>query len=231
MNDIEAIATRHSVRSYTQETIPADIRRSLDEEIERCNREGGLDIKSIYDEPEAFSSAMAHYGSFRNVRNYLVLAGKPSPDLEERCGYYGERLVLLAQRLGLNSCWVALTYKKRAVRKIIDAGQKLCVVIALGYGETNGKPRKSKMASQVSSVPNHTTAPAWFSAGVDAALLTPTAMNQQNFSLALVDACADRAVVELTSKGGPYSSVDKGIVRLHFEIGARSENGSFTWKH
>ncbi len=39
MNDIEAIAARHSVRSYAQETIPADVRRSLDEEIERCNRE------------------------------------------------------------------------------------------------------------------------------------------------------------------------------------------------
>lgn len=63
MNDIEAIAAHHSVRSCTQETIPADIRRSLDEEIERCNREGGLDIKGVYDKPEAFSSAMAHYGS------------------------------------------------------------------------------------------------------------------------------------------------------------------------
>ncbi len=37
------------------------------------------------------------------------MIGKKGPTLEESCGYYGERLVLLAQQLGLNTCWVAMT--------------------------------------------------------------------------------------------------------------------------
>lgn len=33
-------------------------------------------------------------------------------NLDERIGYYGEQLVLLAQALGLNTCWAGLSYRK-----------------------------------------------------------------------------------------------------------------------
>lgn len=105
------------------------------------------------DEPEAFDSTLAHYGKFSNVRNYLVLAGPESATLEGRCGYYGERLVLLAQQLGLNTCWVALAFKKRYVRKMLAKGDKLVVVISLGHGATRESARKSKDAAEVCKVP------------------------------------------------------------------------------
>lgn len=46
---------------------------------------------------------MAKYGKFSNVTSYLVMAGKPSPTLEETIGYYGEELVIMAQMMGVNS--------------------------------------------------------------------------------------------------------------------------------
>ena len=128
----EAIATRHSVREYIDKPLSDDVVRSLEEEIAVCNAEGCLSIKLITDEPQAFDSTLAHYGKFKGVKYYIVLAGAPAEDLNERCGYFGERLVLHAQEEGLNTCWVALTFKKRFVRKMLEPGEKLALVIALG---------------------------------------------------------------------------------------------------
>ncbi|MBQ3338163.1 MAG: nitroreductase [Atopobiaceae bacterium] len=232
VNEMEAIRARHSVRSFTDEPIPEGVCEELEAEIERCNGESGLHMALVCDEPEAFDSTLAHYGKFSGVRNYLVLAGPDAPDLEERCGYYGERIVLLAQRLGLNSCWVALTFKKRHVKKMLRRGDRLVVVVALGHGTTQGSARKSKDASEVCKVPAGADIPSWFVAAVDAALLAPTAMNQQSFEFELTGRSDGdgRPVVALRGKGGAYSKVDLGIARLHFEIGAASAAGEFSWE-
>lgn len=226
MNNEEAIVARHSVRAYTDEPIGQTDRQALQEEIDACNAEGNLHISLVCDEPQAFDSTLAHYGKFSNVRNYLVLAGKPAPDLDERCGYHGERIVLLAQRLGLNTCWVGLTFKKRFVKKALAPGEKLVIVIAIGHGETDGQARPSKFPADVSEPAQD--APAWFSNGVEAALLAPTAMNQQRFRFTLRSEEGDDApVVDATAKAGAYTLVDLGIAKLHFEIGAGPER--FTW--
>ncbi len=226
---IKAMEARHSVRSYTDAPLSEHERATLQEEINRCNAEGGLHIQLVCDEPEAFDSLLAHYGKFSSVRNYLMMAGPASDTLDERCGYYGERIVLLAQKMGLNTCWVALTFKKRHVRKLLRVGDKLALVIAIGHGTDEGKPRKSKSVAEVSHVPDEVAAPDWFERGVRAALLAPTAINQQSFSITLTEDATDdgRPLVEIISNGGSYANIDLGIARLHFELGAGTEN--FAW--
>lgn len=227
MNELEAIKARHAVRSFTAQPIDEPVRAALQQEITRGNAEGDLHMQLVCNEPEAFDSATARYGKFSGVRNYVVLAGPDSDTLEERCGYYGERVVLLAQELGLNSCWVALTFKRRLVKKQLAAGDKLVVVIALGHGATQGIPRKSKTPDQVSR--SFDAAPGWFRRGIDAALLAPTAMNQQSFEFELVGTGSDgKPLVSAVSKGGANSRTDLGIAKLHFEIAAGREN--FTWE-
>ena len=213
MELMEAIHTRHSVRQYTDRPIDAKTITALRDEIDVCNRESGLHIQLVTNEPDAFSSFMAHYGKFRGVTNYIALIGPKSDMLDELCGYYGERLVLRAQQLGLNTCWVALTYKKIHRAFQLDSGEKLTVVIALGYGENQGTAHKSKSADAVSKSTGE--APEWFRAGVEAALLAPTAMNQQKFTLSYAG-----GKVSAKAGRGLYSKVDLGIVKYHFEIGS-----------
>lgn len=229
MDALEAIKARHSVRSYTDEPIDEETRSALQAEVDRGNLEGNLHMELVWDEPQAFNSTLAHYGKFSNVRNYLVIAGPAGEGLEERGGYYGERVVLLAQQLGVNSCWVALTFKKRYVKKMLKPNDKLVLVVALGHGETQGSARKSKDAAAVSKVPAGTEAPAWFECGVSAALLAPTAINQQKFLFELLDQtdANGKPLVRLSAQSGPNALVDLGIVRLHFEIGAGEDQ--FAW--
>lgn len=74
---------------------------------------GKMRIQLVTDEPEAFRGFLARRGHFVGVRNYIAFVGQKDDTLDERTGYYGERLVLLAQQLGLNTCWVAATYRKK----------------------------------------------------------------------------------------------------------------------
>lgn len=138
MDIIKAIEMRHSVRSYTNKKLSQTVISQLQDEIDRCNKESGLHIQLVINEPKAFDNFMAHYGKFDGVQNYIALIGKKTPELDETIGYYGERIALFAQMLGLNTCWVAMTFGKRATKSHcqINAGEKLVCVLALGYGKT-----------------------------------------------------------------------------------------------
>ena len=221
MDIFEAMKARHSVRKYLDKPIPPDVLARLREETDACNREGKLHIQLVTEEPQAFDCAMAKYGSFSGVRNYFVLAGPDDEDLEERAGYYGERLVLLAQMLGLNTCWVGLTFSKKKAHMDIGPGEKLALVISLGYGAGQGAAHKDKPMEKLCRV--NEDMPDWFRRGMECAMLAPTAINQQKFCFTL----AGDGKVRAEALKGPFSKVDLGIVKYHFEQGAGPEN--FSW--
>ena len=210
MTVMEAIDARHSVRAYQDRPIDPESRRELDRFAAECSRESGLNIFIRYDNPDGFDSRLAHYGRFRNVRNYIVLSGRKCDGFDFLCGYYGEKIVLFAQQQGLNTCWAALTFNKKKVRELIPAGETLCMVIALGYGETQGTARKSKSVQDVMEAPLDLP---WFNAGIEAALKAPTAVNQQKFVFSVRNGEPAARV-----KGfGSLTRVDLGIVVYHFE--------------
>ncbi len=211
MTTLEAIDARHSVRAYQDKPIDEETRQQLSWFVQKCSQESGLNIFIRYDDPDGFDSKLAHYGSFRNVRNYIVLSGKKVDDFDYLCGYYGEKIVLFAQQHGLNTCWAALTFNKKKVKELIPAGETLCMVISLGYGETQGVNRKSKSAQDVTE--GSVDLP-WFSKGIEAALKAPTAVNQQKFQFCLKDGEPFIRVKGL----GAYTKVDLGIVAYHFEV-------------
>ena len=208
MDILEIMKSRHSVRRYKDKQIESDKREILNELAKQCNSEGDMNIQIIYDEPRCFASIMAHYGKFSGCTNYIAIVGKKSDDLDEKAGYYGEKLVLKAQELGLNTCWVAMTHGKSTAK--VGKGEKLAIIISLGYGENQGVAHKSK---ELSDVCNQTdVAPEWFKKGMEAVMLAPTAMNQQKFKFTLN---GERA--EAVATGGFYSKIDLGIVKYHFE--------------
>ncbi len=228
MTLLEAIEARHSVRKYTDETIPGEVLSVLRDKVDEVNREAGLHVQLITDEPKAFKGLMS-YGAFSGVKNYFVMAGKKGDDLDEKIGYWGEHLVLLAQTLGLNTCWAGASYTKIPGTYVLEEGEKIGCYIALGYGQTQGSGHKVKQVRDISNASDVT--PKWFNKGVKAALLAPTAVNQQKFFLEYlgfrdygkVPKVAAKPVFSMVG----YSKMDLGIVKYHFELGAGKEN--FEW--
>ena len=229
MTLLEAIKARHSVRKYIDKPIPQDIIDILQAKIEECNEIGNLHIQLVTNEPKAFKGKMA-YGTFSGVTNYFAMVGKKADDLSERIGYYGEHIVLLAQTLGLNTCWVGLSYSKVPGTYVLEEGEKIACYIAIGYGETQGSGHKIKTVEQVSNASDIT--PSWFKKGIEAALLAPTAVNQQKFSFEYVGMSNNRHQVR-AKKGFSmigYTQMDLGIAKYHFEVGAGKVNFEWLYK-
>ena len=210
MEMLDLMKQRHSVRQYTDQVIEPEKRTALDDTIQKINQSTGLHIQIFYEEPKCFNSMMAHYGKFTGVKNYIALVGKKSPKLEETLGYYGEQIVLKAQELGLNTCWVAMTHGKSKAE--IGKGEKQVCLISIGYGCTNGVTHKVKSLPEVCN--HRDDMPEWFLNGMEAALLAPTAMNQQKFYFEL----QPNGDVKVTCGKGFYTKLDIGIVKYHFEI-------------
>ena len=213
MTLFEATLLRHSVRSYNDTKIESDKIKVINDYIEKLNAESGLNIQFLVNEPKAFDCFLSRYGKFSGVKNYFAMVGKKSKSLQETIGYYGERLVLFCQTLGLNTCWVGLSYKKVKNTYSINKNEKLSVVISVGYGKTQGVNRKSKTINQVAKINENT--PKWFIDGVECALNAPTAINQQKFYFALK---GDKVLAKAGK--GFYSKMDLGIAKLHFELGS-----------
>jgi len=218
----EAMRARHSVRQYLEKPIEEERITQLQNLIDECNREGDVHLQLVTNEPNAFSGGMAKYGKFSGVRNYIAVIGPKGDD--EKLGYYGEKVVLLAQTLGLNSCWVGMSYKKQPDKYQVLEGEALLGVISLGYGANQGKPHPQKKGIEHFC---HTEGamPEWFRQGMEAALLAPTAINQQKFEFGLTN--GNQVTAKTRFALTPYAKLDLGIVKCHFEIGAGKEN--FIW--
>lgn len=208
----EAIKNRHSVRKYLPKPISAECREELENCIQECNEESGLHLQIIYDEPGCFDTFFTKYGMFENVENYIAIVGDKSlKDLAQRGGYYGQKIVLRAQQLGLNTCWVGGTFSRGKCSARILPEEKLLCVIAVGYGASQGTPHKSKSVGKLCGV-GRSDMPTWFRNGVTGAMMAPTAMNQQKFFITLED---NEAVI--TAKRGFLTALDLGIVQYCFE--------------
>ena len=235
MTLLEAIKERHSVRRYIDRPIEPEKAEVLRDAIAKINSATGLNVQLVLEEPRAFASGVWKYGQFSGVRNYLVMAGPKGREAEEAVGYHGEALVLLAQTLGLRTCWVGLTYTKTPGAFELSRGDMVHCVISLGYGENDGvqhplRPAEEFYETSAVTAPTGAKAgtaapPEWFLRGIEAARLAPTAINQQKFRFSLLGPRSVHAMALFSMVG--YTHIDLGIAKLHFELGAGREN--FEW--
>lgn len=211
MTELEAIELRHSVRSYKNVKIEKEKIDELNKLIDECNKEGDLHLQLLEDAGDTFNRTLSKLMGLASAPSVIACVGKDDETLDERVGYFGEKIVLKAQMLGLNTCWAG-TYAPKNVKAEIKDGERLVIVIALGYGENSGRARKSKTVNEVIEGAVNDK-PEWFIKGVESALKAPTAINQQKFIFSLNE---EEAIIK--DKKGVLSKVDIGIVRYHFEV-------------
>lgn len=214
MTEIDAIKERHSVRNYEDKKIEQDKINQLNELIEACNKQGNLHFQLCEDAGNTYNRLLNRAMGLFSAPSVIACIGPDDETLDERIGYYGEKIVLFAQQLGLNTCWAG-TFNKKKIPAKEEKGERLVISIALGYGVNKGKERKSKSLEQVTS--GKGDKPYWFNYGVEMALLAPTAINQQKFEIKFNE---DESV-SFIDKGGVLSKLDLGIVKYHFEVGSK----------
>ncbi|MCR4587822.1 MAG: nitroreductase family protein [Lachnospiraceae bacterium] len=216
MTEKEAILQRHSVRNYENRPIEKEKVRLIEDKIKELNEMGNLKLTFVEDAGKTYNKLFNRVSGLGSAPSVIACIGKDAADLDKRIGYYGEKLVLYLQMLGLNTCWTG-TFNKKTIDVTVKEDERLVIAIAVGYGKDQGKARKTKTADQV--VSGKEEQPEWFKNGVEMALLAPTAINQQKFTICL----NEDDTVDFIDNGGVLSQVDIGIVKCHFEIGAGKE--------
>ena len=220
MTLLEAIQQRHVVRHYDGKPLNAEVVKQLNISIDGINAESKLHFQLITNEPKCMNGEKAALCNFTGCNDYIVMAGEENRGVD--VGYYGQQLVLTAQQLGLNSCWIARTYDPVMERYDIKPNEKIYGVISLGVGTTKGHPHSCKPFEELVIGSNF---PQWFKQGVECAMLAPTGMNLQAFKFELVG--NDEVKLHMFNKDKPYSPLDEGILKYHFEVGAGKDN--FKW--
>ena len=142
--------------------------------------------------------------------------------LQERVGYYGERLALRAVQLGLETSWAVLDDADAAEHPwwCLHPGEKIVWVLAFGHGARPGGRRRSKPIEELCRVPDGMAMPDWFRAGMEAAMLAPTSLSQQPFLFTLYE----DGTVSAEATEGLFAHVGLGCAKYHFEVGAGREN-------
>jgi hypothetical protein len=222
---MEAINVRSSRRTYLETPIAKDKEKKLTDMINLVNEQGNLCMKLIQNEPTAFGKLSKSYGMFKGVKNYILLIGKTEPNVKEKLGYYGEKLVLLATQLELGTCWVGGTFDRSIGATYIQAGETFCGVITIGHVETDkswkekliskATHRKTKAISEMMKAEGEV--PEWFLEGMKAVQKAPSAVNAQPVIFTYQKGAVSAYVA--SEKYG-HEKVDLGIAKLHFEIGA-----------
>ena len=174
---------------------------------------------------EAAAAGVMAGGASAAEAGCAKLGGTTKAAVDEVIGYWGQKIVLAAQDMGLNTCWCALCSRKKS-RAVVAPGKKVRLVIAVGHGKTQGFPRKTKSVGALSSV-ECAKAPAWFAAAMEAAQLAPTAMNNQNFKITLL---SDGKTVRIDAPQSGLNVIDEGIVRRNFEIAANEAGADWRWE-
>ena len=209
MDTIDVIRQRRSIRVYNDAAIDPAKRRLLREYIAQCNNESGLNMQIVFDEANCLNALPARYTDFSGATNYIACIGKDSEGLLEKTGFYGEQIVLYAQSIGLNTCWVGSTYIRSLCSISTKRDEKLVCIISIGYGDERVPQRQNHSLSEISNCTD--TSPQWFKAGVEAALLAPASEKNPDvfFTLKGED-------VSCHCSGGQFAKVDMGIAKCHF---------------
>ena len=250
---LDAVNVRITTRMYEDEKIDSDLSRQLRQNIDAVNLISGLHMQLIENCPQVFARANAE-GHFRNAQNFIALIGPAGSDeAREASGYYGERVVLSAVLMGLQTGWVAGSWDKAEAERCCDISdnEELYLGIVIGYQEgysalmeesyeqrceTQRTHRPSKSADELFTVKaaagtvsagTAAVPPQWFMDGVAAAAKAPSAMNRQP---AMFSYDPGSGSVEAYIGGRDstmFAYTDLGIAKLHFQIGAGG--GSWEW--
>ncbi len=141
MNYKNLISNKRSVREFKNEEIEAvkfDLIREYINSSKKLLPQIQVDFK-VYNKDEAYQKLdkVAGYNGYMiEAPNYIVILSDVCDGYIENSGYIGEKLILKARDLGIDSCWV--TFEDSSIikeRLKIESDKEVTAIIALGYGE------------------------------------------------------------------------------------------------
>lgn len=247
----EALEHRHSMRSYTGEKLPKDLKNKLVEFIEEgWEPYPGARTRMVLLEgkqatSKIFKGLIGSYGAVQNAPAVLLMiANIDDPYFYEATGYMGEQLVLYATYLGFDTCWVGGFFRPEVAAKMGDLqpNERVLAVTPIGYAKKDGmsslyegifkfgtKRGKRKSLEEISAIEGGEP-PRWYDRALQAVQVAPSSYNDQPWHLmhhqdGTISMSSVKAYKDKVPvfAGAPNSSrLCCGIGMLHFKVATRA---------
>ena len=249
----DAMLKRKSVRTYTGEPVPEEIKQKLRNYIETVNGPFNTQMQfGIIDMKEANPGIkLGTYGFIKGASTFICAVVKKEKRMEENLGYVFEKIILYATSLGLGTCWLGSTFKRSEFGKALGVGSDELVPVVTPVGYENekkslidnitvaiAKPASRKDWSELFFDNDFTRPLGKEDAGVfqeclDMVRIAPSASNKQPWRIV-----RDRNVFHFFICRTPgygklfnydIQKLDLGIAMCHFELTAQQIGVSGRW--
>lgn len=235
MNYKKLISSRKSVREFKNK----DIEQKYFNEIERYINNSkkllpqiSVEIKIFNNEDgyEKLNKIAGYNGYMIEAPNYVIILSDVKKGYIENSGYIGERLMLKARDLGIDSCWITFKDSNSIKNKLdILSDKEVTAIIALGYEDN--KNIKNKSVSDRLSVEEIVYMNEWgknisitdleergLLDAFNYARMSPSNLNRQPWRF-IIDGGNIILAVKKDEFTSDYElSIDTGIVMLYFSL-------------
>lgn len=259
MKAMEAIKQRISVRSYTDQPLPDQVRSKLEEgcrELKSGPFGAAVRLNLLDLEPlnPAEQRSLGTYGVIRGARHYILGAVKKGKGSLEDIGYCMEKIVLEATSLGLGTCWLGGTFRRSAFGARIDLteDEMLPAVSPVGYTAKEissadrifrfgARSRKRKPWNELFFSIDRNSPLTEAEAGdyrqiLEAVRMGPSASNRQPWRIIRDESgtyhlyMKENEIYNNLLGKIHLQNVDIGIAMCHFEIAAHESGLTGSWK-
>lgn len=243
----EAIKVRRSRRQFNGQPIDTQRERQMLDFIDELNsRVDGFRAVFVKENPDkVFRGAVGSYGKIKGAPAYVAFVGDMSdPNVQEKAGYLGECVILEATSAGLATCWVGGFFDQNEVKAQINLipGERVLAVSPVGFTEEKynleeklmsglAGSHKRKSLSRIAKRVSVEKWPYWVSNALEAARLSPSAVNRQPWRFIVSE---DSIVISVDNRYfsfGISKRLDCGIAMLHFHIGALKAGVQGNWEY
>lgn len=210
-----AVGQRFSMRSYAGSPSEEDL-ENLGQTADMLSVRG---VRIVLGKGDVFSSQFLGMGKARGTDCFAAFMENGAQPAS--VGYLGEAFVLECTAMGLGTCWLGGSFRRRAAEQAIKpaAGERIVCITPIGQpGEPfTQRPRRSLRQITGLTQEELTALPEWQQRALECARVAPSAANGQPWAFQVRD---ERITIRMTGTNFGYGPLDNGIAMLHLELGA-----------
>ncbi len=252
---IQTIKNRKSWRTFDERQIPGEKKVQINFFLSGPH-ETPFGTKTrfiLIDIKDQDAETVKHLGTYGTIEGASLFIAGASEITESRYvdfGYAMEKIILMVEKLGLNTCWMGVTFDKAGFSEKmgLKEGEELIACTPVGYAKQKRRLKDLAMRKFVSSDSRLGPDKLFFDCGFDRPLdmetageylpalecvrFAPSASNRQPWRIIRHNDKKTFSLFLEYTKGYQYKygqQIDMGIAMLHFELACREMNISGRW--
>ena len=224
---------RYSTRKFDNRKIIDSDKAMIDDFTSKINGfEDGVRTFAVYDIADDLFESLG-YTKLSAVPAFLAIYVDKSKHADVKAGFYGEAMCLKLTDMGIKTCWVSGSIKRKSVGRYIKVptGMRFLTSIAFGYSEDKTREAITKRRNRkpMEKIFDGELTENGLKEVMACVLNAPSAINRQPWRYSIKN--GQLIVKKPLIPGGPYpEALDIGISMLHASCAAKGIDQNGVWR-